>query len=34
MRASQANNNSHEKMMGELTPSPEQSYNDRATDKI
>lgn len=34
MRANQANNNSREKMMVELTPSPEQSYNDHATDKI
>lgn len=34
MRAKEINNNSREKMMGELTPSPEQSYNDHPTDKI
>lgn len=33
MRANQVNNNSREKMIGDLTPSAEQSY-DHATDKI
>lgn len=34
MRANKANNKSREKMTGELTLSPKQSYNDHTTDKI